>query len=123
MDFRFGKDKKLKSRKQIDKLFAEGDGLYHFPIRAVFLFDCNREPEFKIGVSVPKKKFKKAVDRNLIKRRMREAFRLNQNSLQPACKLDVMFIYIASQLLDYQQIEKAMIALIADLNLASAEDI
>jgi|SRR5690606_26435919 len=116
MKFTFGKDKKLKSRKAIEKIFAEGNHFHRFPVRAVYHYEADNEQETKIGVSVPKKKFKHAVDRNLLKRRMREAFRLHQNELNLNGKLNVMFIYSSHEILNYQEIEKSMIALLGCLN-------
>lgn len=80
MSFSFGKKDKLKSKKIIEKLFSEGKSISVYPLRLVYL-----QAEFednvltKTGVSVSKRNFKHAVDRNRIKRLIREAFRLNKN--------------------------------------------
>lgn len=116
MKLTFGKDKKLKSQKAIDKIFSDGKNFHRFPIRAVYFHEAELESELKIGVSVPKKKFKKAVDRNLLKRRMREAFRLNQESLKYSGKLNIMFIYSSHEILPYSEIEKSMVVLFGSLN-------
>lgn len=115
MKLSFGKDKKLKSRKAIEKLFLEGKQLRKFPLKAVYLFSPENET-VKIGVSVPKKLIRKAVDRNLLKRRIREAYRLNQFKINSKNGLNVMFIYSTNQVLDYPEIEKAMLILLGDLN-------
>lgn len=120
MDFTLGKDKKLKSRKRIERLFESGKRIKKFPVTAVYFFDENSEPGFQIAVSVPKRFFKKAVDRNLIKRRIREAFRLNQDKLNLSQKLEVMFIYSTPEIKDYAAIEKSMLSLISSLNEASS---
>lgn len=79
--FTFGKQDKLKSQKLIEALFLEGQSVSAYPLRLVFL-----ETEFKdgiqtkTGVSVSKRHFKHAVDRNRIKRLMREVYRLNKAS-------------------------------------------
>lgn len=123
MKLTLGKDKKLKSRKAIEKIFAHGKSFHKFPVRAVYFYKSECESEIKIGVSVPKKKFKKAVDRNLLKRRIREAFRLNQTSLKIHGQLNVMFLYSSKEILEYSEIEKSMIALLAYLNSLSDERI
>ncbi|MFH4963851.1 ribonuclease P protein component [Gaetbulibacter sp. M235] len=79
MKFTFNKKEKLKSKKLIDTLFSQGKSVSAFPLRLVYIsteFDDN--VMFKTGVSVSKKHFKRAVDRNRIKRLMREAFRLHK---------------------------------------------
>lgn len=80
MSFSFGKKDKLKSKKTIEKLFSEGKSISVYPLRLVYLqteFDDN--VMMKTGVSVSKRNFKNAVDRNRIKRLVREAFRLKRH--------------------------------------------
>jgi len=79
MKFTFPKKEKLKSRKLIEKLFLEGKAVTSFPIRLLYLqTDFEDGSKIKTGVSVSKRNFKKAVDRNCIKRLLREAYRLNK---------------------------------------------
>lgn len=121
MKLTLGKDKKLKSRKAIEKIFAQGKSFPKFPVRAVYFYEPESESEIKIGVSVPKRNFKKAVDRNLLKRRIREAFRIHQNSIKVHGKLNIMFLYSGKEILEYSEIEKSMTALLAYLNSLSNE--
>lgn len=121
MKLTLGKDKKLKSRKAIEKIFAQGKSFHKFPVRAVYFYEPESESEIKIGVSVPKRNFKKAVDRNLLKRRIREAFRIHQNSIKVPGKLNIMFLYSGKEILEYSEIEKSMTALLAYLNSLSNE--
>lgn len=123
MDLKFGQDRKLKSRKRIENLFAEGNRFSKFPVTAVYFFDRQRPESYKIAVSVPKKKIRKAAERNLIKRRIREAFRLNQHNLKPGCSLEVMFIFTGIEPLSFAVIEKSILFLIDSLNSVSAADI
>lgn len=79
MKFTFPKKEKLKSQKLIEKLFLEGKALTAFPLRVLYLqTDFEDGAKIKTGVSVSKRNFKKAVDRNRIKRLLREAYRLNK---------------------------------------------
>src|SRR5690606_1667143 len=118
MKLSFGKDKKLKSRKAIERLFLEGKQLRKFPLKAVYILNSDEKMP-KIAVSGPKKLIKKAVDRNLLKRRIREAYRVNQFKISSKTGLNVMFIYNTNQIQDYSEIEKAMLILLGDLNALS----
>lgn len=117
------KDKRLKSRKSIENLFANGKSLKKYPLRLVYTPIESGANEIKMGVSVPKKKFKRAVHRNLLKRRIREAFRTNQNRLDPQLSFHFMVIYTSPEILSFQEIEKSMLTLIDLLNSASNADI
>lgn len=80
MKYSYSKKEKLKSKKTIELLFKEGDSVSDFPLRLVWLetsFDDGSQ--IKTAVSVSKKHFKTAVDRNNVKRLMREAYRLNKH--------------------------------------------
>ncbi|MBQ8336876.1 MAG: ribonuclease P protein component [Bacteroidaceae bacterium] len=72
----------LKSKKAIEKLYAEGASVTSFPLRAVFMEQAEgeQEPTAAILISVAKRRFKHAVDRNLLKRRMREAYRTEKHA-------------------------------------------
>lgn len=79
MNFSYSKKDKLKSKKQIDNLFNQGKYVTVFPLRLVYLkTEFDDGTTLKTGVSVSKKLHKNAVDRNRIKRLMREAYRLNK---------------------------------------------
>jgi len=79
LKFTFNKKEKLKSKKIIDQLFSKGQSVSVFPLRLVYMpTPFNDGALTKIGVSVSKRVFKTAVDRNRIKRLMRESYRLNK---------------------------------------------
>ena len=103
--------KHLKSKKSIDLLFQKGKSININPIRVVYL--PKQEPSnipANVSVAVPKKNIKLAVNRNLIKRRIREAYRLNNSDFKTHLStneigLDLMFVYNSKQILPYVEIE------------------
>ncbi len=117
--FTFTKIERLCSKKAIDDLFANGKGKTQFPIKLLYkLSDFESPFPIRAMFVVPKKKHKRANKRNIIKRRMREVYRLNKQSLYDSVKtqkLDIMFICLTPEELSYQDIEKAMLNLINSL--------
>ncbi|HSM63154.1 MAG TPA: ribonuclease P protein component [Gillisia sp.] len=114
----FPSSEKLKSKILIDKLFTEGNILKKFPIKLIYLPIKNPEIKTcKTGVSVPKKNFKQAVDRNYLKRLMREAFRKNKYLVESNLKhkYALMFIFTARKNYDYQEITDCMVQLMKKL--------
>ncbi|PHR73262.1 MAG: ribonuclease P protein component [Lutibacter sp.] len=114
MRFTFGNEEKLKSKKQIEQLFAEGNAVKEFPIIMKFLkTDANDFP-IKVAFSVPKRNFKLAVHRNRIKRLLRETYRLNKHTLLNNVdgKYVIMFIYTDKTELNYTKLEEKMIAVL-----------
>lgn len=93
MRLSYGKSEKLKSKKSIELLFTEGDSVSSFPLRFIYI---NNSSDSRIGVSVPKKKVPKAVDRNRIKRLMRESYRLNKSVFEEFNKTGIlgMFLFV-----------------------------
>ena len=96
-------------------LFEEGNSEYSFPVKVFWLASpTNSSSAVQAGFSVPKKKFKRAVDRNLLKRRMKESYRLNKAELidlanNKNLNLSLFFIFSANSILDYHQIEKSIV--------------
>lgn len=107
MDQTYPKKEKLKKKKYIDLLFAEGRTVTKYPLRLVFVPVPEAEVPLQMGVSVSKKYFKKAVDRNYFKRVLRECYRLNKhlilNDLQEPHA--IMFFYQTKERLDFSEIE------------------
>ena len=107
MDFSYPKTEKLKSKKIIDLLFSEGKSVSKYPLRLVFVkHDFEEDVPLKIGVSVSKKYFKNAVNRNYFKRVLRETYRLNKQLLidNVDVKYCFMFFYQTNEKLSYQEI-------------------
>ena len=119
MQFTYPKKEKLKSKTTIDLLFSEGNSVSKFPLRLVYVE--NKEPNaelMKMGVSVSKKYFKKAVDRNYFKRVLRETYRLNKHLLIDNLEKPYafMFFYQSKERLSYQEIEEKTIQLFQKFN-------
>lgn len=87
-------------RSQIIALLNDGSSLVNFPFRVYF-----RKGEGEIAVSVPKRNFKRAVHRNLVRRRIREAYRIQKELYPFAGDCNLLIVYIAKEILDYQVIE------------------
>jgi len=116
--FKFPKTLRLKSEKSISSLFERGKSHFLAPMRLLWGINENSvSPLPKVGFSVSKKNFKRAVDRNLLKRRMREAYRLNKEILlnnpdQIPAGLEIMLSYSSQEIKSYQIIEASMIILL-----------
>ncbi|MXN92681.1 ribonuclease P protein component [Flavobacterium sp. Sd200] len=113
--FTYPKAEKLKSRTTIGHLFTEGKSVSKYPLRLVYmpLEDADIEGKLQMGVSVSKKYFKRAHDRNYFKRQLREAYRHHKHIL--ADKLDkpyaFMFFYQTKDRLTHEEITAKTILL------------
>lgn len=106
-------NQRIKSRDSLNRLFAEGKGGVVYPLRYIVLSEDSPGPGFRMMVSVPKRNHKRAVRRNLLKRRIREAFRLNKVPLQDFAvmrnkNIHLGIIYIAQDVHDFQSISDAV---------------
>ena len=120
----FRKREKLCGNKSIDTLFAQGQSFIAYPLRVVYIFDEEADLNKQYAsvlISVSKKKFKRAVKRNRVKRLIREAYRLNKQELirmliSQNKSLDIAFIYLKNELPEYPEIEKAIQKVIFSLS-------
>ena len=114
MNFTYPKNERLKSKTTIGLLFSEGKSVSKYPLRLVYRqAEADSGEKIKIGVSVSKKYFKRAVDRNYFKRVLRETYRLNKHLLwenvqQP---YSLMFFYQTKDKLSYEEINTKTIQL------------
>jgi ribonuclease P protein component len=111
-DFSFHKAERLCSKKIMDKLFTEGKTIFVFPVKIVYL-ETSLLSKFPVqaAFTVGKRNFKRAVQRNLIKRRMREAYRLNKHQFYADIgekQVAVFFIYTGKTISEYRQIESSV---------------
>lgn len=122
MNFTYPKNEKLKSKITIDLLFSEGKSVSKYPLRLVFVESDygiveGSGQKIKMGVSVSKKYFKNAVDRNYFKRVLRETYRLNKHLL--INHLDkpyaMMFFYQTKERLTYEEINTKTVQLFEKL--------
>ena len=114
--FTLHKEERLCSQKTIEELFTSGESFLSYPLKVVFL-KTEFLPPFPVNAAftVSKRNFKRAVKRNILKRRMREAYRLNKPGLYlelgaKELQIAIMFVYIGKDILEYAPIEKAMIS-------------
>lgn len=117
------KSERLDKKKVIEKMFAGGSHSFSiFPLRVVYLQVEELEATASILVSVSKRRFKRAVKRNRVKRQIREAYRVNKHKLlsvlaEKQCRLAIAFIYLSDRLEDFSLIEtrvKTALARIAE---------
>ena len=119
--YTLGKNDKLKSAKAIEQLFKEGQSFSLFPFRVLYLYpEGSAYSHLQTAFSVSKKYFKKATDRNRIKRLMREGWRLQQNILKTRMKeadkhLSVFIIYTGNELPEHELIFKKITTVIKKL--------
>jgi len=111
MDYTFKKSEKLKSKKLIERLFVEGKSVSVFPLRLVYLqTSLVDNVNTKTGVSVSKRIFKKAVDRNRVKRLLREVYRLNKGQYfnNTTTQYAFMILYIGTEIPEFNVLEIKM---------------
>lgn len=118
LTYNFPKEERLYKKKLIQELFENGSSFYLYPFKVIWLSSEESENN-QVLFSVSKRNFKRAVDRNAIKRKLREAYRLNkhQNQLsshQPS--LLIGYIYTGKEILDFRVIESKLKKSIARLH-------
>jgi len=117
MDRKFPKTERLHSRKLIKELFEKSSSFFLYPFKVIFLPTSSGETN-QVLISVSKKKLKRAVHRNLIKRRIREAYRLNKQlhvCEETGASKRIGLIYVSSDLMEYGDIQKKLIRILSKL--------
>ena len=121
---RLYKIEKLRSEIAIGQLFDRGNpaaqSIMAYPLRAVWRVNHSRRtadcPQFLIAV--PKKKLRHAVDRVKMRRRIREAYRLNRELMPRDLPIDIAFVYVAAELLPYVQVNKSVTRILSRISTA-----
>ena len=119
--FKFPKKQKLCGEKVIERLFANGKSISEKPFRAIWNFEKNNDQVFvKSLIVVSKKRLKLAVERNVVKRRIKEAYRLQKKKLECFLEgtnqqLNLAIIYQEEEILDYKTLEEKINLLLSRL--------
>ena len=118
--FTFRKHERLCSQTAIGMLVKEGKSISHYPFRLIYLSVSDRKEvpssPIQLAISVPKRNFKRAVKRNLIKRRIREAYRINKSSLYQRLEsrninVNLLLVYVSTEISPYSEIEQKLATL------------
>ncbi|MDE6175118.1 MAG: ribonuclease P protein component [Duncaniella sp.] len=126
LGLRLYKIEKLRSEIAIGQLFDRSNpaalSVMAYPLRAVWRVNTSRKsascPQFLIAV--PKKKLRHAVDRVYMRRRIREAYRLNRHLIPRDLPLDIAFVYVASELKPYAAVERSVVRILSRIGAALA---
>lgn len=128
----FTKDERLCSLKEINALVKDGHVLFQYPFRVSYMLketqpsadEENNSSCNKLLISVPKKNFKRAVHRNLLKRRIRESYRKNKGLITlPASKsANIMLVYVSKDILEYKYIETKVKEILGKISKAVSQD-
>lgn len=116
MSATFTKRERLSSFREIQALMKKGTTFFHYPFKVVYQnmpaedIDGGANGTNAIIVSVPKRNFKRAVKRNLLKRRIRESYRLNKGLLQApqGFRTNALFVYVSKDIMEFSHIERKL---------------
>lgn len=120
----FIKAERLNSFRDIGDLMRNGKPFFHYPFKVIYKESGPAEETageypfpHRIMISVPKKNFKRAVKRNLLKRRIRESYRLNRHLLaSPQNRIDFLLVYISKNILEYKEIESKVADILGEIS-------
>jgi ribonuclease P protein component len=108
--YSFQKTERLNKEKNIQELFKKGSSFYLYPFKILILPNPDQDhPNHQVLITVSVRNFKRAVDRNLIKRRIREAYRLNKECFVSKQKLMIAYIYTAKEILTFKEIQDKLV--------------
>ena len=114
----FTKNERLCSFSEIQSLMKKGETFFHYPFKVVYQNIANEEGNIQpnaVMISVPKRNFKRAVKRNLLKRKIRESYRLNKEILvvPEGCRTNILFVYVSKDIKEFSYIEEKVKEILA----------
>ena len=121
--FGLSKNERLSGKKSIDQLFLSGESVFVYPLKAVFsISKTNGDGTVPQALFVvPRKRFKRAVHRNLLRRRIREAYRLSKSHIKQKCaqhekSIRIAFLYVSDEKTDFQQIQSSIESILRSID-------
>ncbi|MBN8578759.1 MAG: ribonuclease P protein component [Cytophagales bacterium] len=116
MKHTFKKSERLSKEKWIKELFEKGSSFYLHPFKVIYIQHPDSALAHQVLITVPSRQYKKAVDRNKIKRRIREAFRTQKHLLLVAPAMAIGVLYTAKSIVSFAQIREKVLQVISTLN-------
>lgn len=113
------KAERLRSLGAVRRLFGEGTGGFVYPLRYIVITEQSTQPSVEVLFSVPKRYHKRANKRNLLRRRMKEAYRLNKDLLaaeERGVAVDIALIYSSKEVLPYKSINNAISRILREIS-------
>ena len=119
--YALAKSERLSSLTAVRRLFKDGASGFVYPFRYMYIIDESTTPSVEVLFSVPKRYHKRANKRNTLRRRMKDAYRLNKASLtesatQRGVDMDIALVYSAKEVLPYKTIENAICKILAEVS-------
>ena len=118
--FSFTKHEKLRGDNVLENIITNGNSFTHYPYKSYWMKSDDQKSPIQVAFSVPKKNFYKAVHRNLLKRRIREAYRLNKHKYytelnKKNCNIKLFIIYVGKDILKTYKLRESLLALMNEL--------
>jgi ribonuclease P protein component len=120
VNYSLKKNERLCNKKLFDNIFEKGRTIYIYPIKAIYtIHDTSEYLSSLVAFGTNKRTYKKAVNRNKIKRLLKEAYRKNKpyfKHLNKDHSVHIMFLYIAKEILPYIKVEASIVKILNDIS-------